>query len=205
MLAILPSTLVVFGLVVSLLLVGESVLDAAAMPVALAYAVPGLLSGFGMAIIYKQGFLPAVTVSKRVFGRFLSLALMPLTGAVFGVVASLWLIDGGSHPVGLLPFGPETTWLAAGLSMVGGLGGPVGAWLAASEWDFRTAETRPKALSKSTGGSMLTAVCFALVMAVLGQWLIVLLLVLYFGVILAVGVALFMRARRKRPEAMKPS
>ncbi len=203
-LLVLPSTLILFGLVVSFLLLGETIPDAVAWPAALAYAVPGFLSAVGIALVYRRGILTAVA-SKRGFGRVLPLAVVPPTSAIFGLVVSFFLIGGGSAAPGVAPYGAGVAWVAAAFAMVSGFGGLMSGWLAASSWDFRTEATWPKALARSGRGSYVTAAAFGLAMAVLAEWLIVLLIVLYSGGILALGLARFLRARRKRPEATKPS
>jgi len=201
-LVVLPTTLIVYGLVVSLLVLGETVPDVVAQPAALAYGVPGLLSGLGMAIVYRRG-IPAAVASKQGFGRVLPLVVIPEASAVFGLVVSFFLIGRGSDPAGVPRFGVETVWPASAMSMFGGVGGPVGARLAASAWDFETAEAWAIALAKGTRGGIFTMGCFGLAMAVLGEWLIVLLLVLYFGVTLAFGLVLFVRVRRRRSGGMR--
>lgn len=201
-LMVLPTTLIVFGLVLFFLVLGETLPDAVALPAALAYGVPGLLTGLGMALVYRRGIV-AAAVSKRGFGRVLPLATMPETAAVFGLVASLLLIGGATNPASVEACGADAAWLASALVMVGGIGGPVGAWLAVSSWDFKTKETWARANARGARGGYLTVACFALGMAVLGQWLIVLLLALYLGGVLAFGLALFRRARRKRSGGTK--
>lgn len=202
-LLLLPATLVVFGLVVSTLLLGETIPDSVAEPAALAYGIPSLLTGMGMAIIYRRG-IPAAVASREMFGRVMPLALVPETAAMFGLVVSFLLIGGGSNPAGVSPFGVDATWLASALVMVGGVGAPVGAWLASSTWNFQTKETWPKALTRSSRGCYITVGAFAIAMALLGGWFIVLLLVLYFGGVLALGGVLFIRIRRERLRRIAP-
>ncbi len=203
-LVVMPSTLIVLGFVVSLLVLGEAVPDAAAQPAALAYGVPGLLAGLGMAIIYRRGIRAAVA-SKQEFGWALPLAVTPEASAVFGLVVSFLLIGGGSNRIGVMFFGTEAVWLVSALAMVGSIGGPVGAWLAASAWDFATKETWPKALARSARGGYVTVTCFALAMVFLQEWLVLLFIVVYFGGALAVGVLLFLRARHKGLRGTRPS
>jgi len=203
-LAVMPATLIVFGFAASLLVLGETTPDAIAQPAALAYGVPGFLSGLGTAIIYRRGLLTAVT-SKQGFGRVMPLAVMPETSAVFGMVVSNLLIGRASSFTGVTPSGTETAWLVSALAMVGGIGGPVSAWLAASAWDFTTTKTWPRALARSGRGGMFTVACFAFAMAILGEWLILAFVLVYFGVVEGVGVVLFARARHKRLQGTKPS
>lgn len=203
-LVVMPSTLIVFGLVVSFLMLGEAVPDGVAQPAALAYGVPGLLAGLGMAIIYRRGIRAAVA-SKEEFGRVLPLAVMPETSAIFGLVVSFFLIGGGSDRTGVMLFGAGAVWLVSALSMIGGIGGPLGAWLAASAWDFATKETWPRALARSARGGYVTLACFALAMVFLQEWLVLLFVMLYFGGALALGVVLFLRARHKRVRGTRVS
>lgn len=199
---VLPTILIVFGLVVTLLLLGRAVPDSLALPAALAYAVPALLSGVGMAIIGRRGLL-AAAASKQGFGRVLPLAVMPQTAAVFGLVVSFFVIGLSAGSSGSPSLRAEMSWLAALLTMAGGVGAPLGAQLAASAWDFETIVTWPKALSRSARGGYLTIVSFTIAMAVLGEWFMVLLMVLYFGGTFAFGLLLFMRARRRRSDARR--
>ena len=203
-LIVLPSTLILFGLVVSFLVLGEAVPDTVAQPAALAYGIPGLLSGLGMSIIYRRGIRAAVS-SKQEFGRVLPLAVMPETSAIFGLVVSFLLIGGGPLRTGVMLFGTEAVWLASALAMVGGIGGLLGAWLAASGWDFVTTETWPKVLATSARGGYVTAVCFALAMVFLQEWLALLFVLIWFGGALALGLVLFVRARHKRIRSTRPS
>src|SRR3989442_4324978 len=72
LLVVLPSTLIAFGLVGSLLVLGEAVPEAVADPPALAYGVPGFLAGLGIAIIYRRG-VPVAGASKAKFLTVLTL------------------------------------------------------------------------------------------------------------------------------------
>jgi F0F1-type ATP synthase membrane subunit c/vacuolar-type H+-ATPase subunit K len=200
LLVVLSSTLIVFGLVVSLLLLGEMVSEGAALPAALAYGVPGLLAGLGMSIMYWRGTSTAVA-SKQAFARVLTLALLPENPAVLGLVVSILLIRSVSN-AGVTPHGAYSAWLASALAMIGSIGGLLGAAFAVSSWDFTTQATWPKALVRSARGGYATVVCFALAMAVLGEWLVPLLIVLYFGG--GLGIVLFIRARRKGRQRMNP-
>ena len=201
---VLPTTLIVFGLVGSFLDLGGAVPDAAAYPAALAYGIPGFLAGLGMAIIYRRGTRVAVA-SKPEFARVLTLAVMPETSAVFGLVVFFFLIGRGSNGTGVILFGTESEWLVSALATVGGIGGPLGARLAASTWDFATRETFPRALVKSAQGGYITVACFALALVLLQEWLVLLLVLVYFGGALALGVLLFLRARRTRLRGTRPS
>ena len=201
---VLPTTLIVFGLVGSFLDLGGAVPDAVAYPAASAYGVPGFLTGLGMAIIYRRGIRVAVA-AKPDFARVLTLAVMPETSAVFGLVVFSFLIGEGSNGTDLLLFGTELAWLVSALAMVGGIGGPLGAWLAASAWDFATRETFPRALVKSAQGGYVTVACFALALVLLGGWLVLVLVLVYFGGALALGSLLFLRARRTRLRGTRPS
>src|SRR5437870_3099352 len=174
LLVILPTTLIVFGLVGSFLALGGAVPDAAAYPAALAYGVPGFLAGLGMAIIYRPGTRVAVA-TKPEFARVLLLAVMPETSALFGLVVFFFLIGRGSNGTGVILFGTQSAWLVSALAMVGGIGGPLGARLAASAWDFATRETWPRALVKSAQGGYVTVACFALALVLFGGWLVLLL------------------------------
>lgn len=203
-LLVLPSTLILFGLVVPSLVLGETIPDSVAEPAALAYGVPSLLAGLGMAIIYWRG-IPAAVASNQGFGRVLPLAVTPGTSAVLGLVVSFFLIGVGTNFLSVPAVRAETAWLASLLAMVAGLGGPLGAWLAASAWDFKTKETWPRALAQSRRGDYVTALGFALAMVVLGEWLIVVLIAVYFAATLALGSARLMRARRKRLQDGKAS
>ncbi len=204
LLFVLPTTLIVFGLVGSFLELGRAVPDAVAHPAALAYGVPGFLAGLGMAIVYRRGTSVAVA-AKPDFARVLLLAVMPETSALFGLVVFFLLIGRGSNWTGFVPFGTEAVWLVSALAMVGGIGGPLGARLAASAWDFATRETWPRALTRSARGGYVTVVSFALVLVLLQGWLILLVGLLYFGGALALGVVLFLRAKHKRLRGMRIS
>jgi len=193
---LLPGTLILLGLAGALVVLGETTPDAVALPAALAYGVPGLLTGVGMAIIYRQG-LPPANAPRQAFGRFLTLALIPETSAVFGLVISM-LVLGGGRSVGATAGETTRAWLASTFTMVGGFGAPLGAWLATSALDLTTATAFTTTLTRSTWGSTLSWVCIVLAMAALGEWLVVILMVVYFGALAALGLALFMRGRRKR-------
>jgi F0F1-type ATP synthase membrane subunit c/vacuolar-type H+-ATPase subunit K len=196
-LMLIPSTLIVFGLVVSLLLLGETIPDSLAQPAALAYGVPGLLAGLGFAIIYRRGISAAVA-SRQMFGRVLPLAVMPETSAVFGLVVSFFLIGGGVNLASGMPFGLSAAWLASALAMLGGLGAPMGAWFAVRAWDFKTLESWPKARSRATRGDYVSVLCLALAMAVLAEWLLAVLLAAFFVVTLALGSARVVKIRQRR-------
>jgi F0F1-type ATP synthase membrane subunit c/vacuolar-type H+-ATPase subunit K len=204
LLVVLPTTLIVFGVVGSFLLLGEAVPDAVAYPAALAYGVPGFFAGLGMAIIYRRGIRVAVA-AKPDFARVLTLAVMPETSALFGLILFFFLIGRGSKGTGFVPFGTEWAWLVSALATVGGIGGPLGARLAASAWDFATRETFPRALVKSAQGGYVTVACFALALVLLGGWLVLALVLVYFGGALALSVLLFLRARRTRLRGTRPS
>ncbi len=199
-LILMPTFLILFGFVILSLVLGEQVPDATAWPAALSYGVPGLLSGVGMAIIYHRG-VAAAAASNRGFGHVMSLAAMSGNAGVSGAIVSLLLITGGSNSARVPWLGLDPRWLAAMLSMVGSLGGPMGSWLAASEWDFRTAETWPRVRTKATRVGILMAALLVFALVVLNEWLIVLLLVLLFGVFPL--VAWFARARRRRQQMTK--
>lgn len=200
----LPTPLLLFGLVLLFLLFGEEVPETITQAAVLAYGVPAFLSGIGVAIIYTRGFTPTL-FTKDGYGRVIPLAVMPLTSAVFGLVISFLFIGSASNLAKSTPWPADTVWLASALSMIGGIGGPVGAWFAVSAWDFKTKETWPKAVAWSGRGGYVTVVCFTLAMAVLGYWLLVLFVVLYFGATIVLGIALFFRARHKRLQGMRPS
>ncbi len=193
----LPATLIVFGVVIFFLTLDTTVSDTSLLPAVLAYAVPGCLAGMGMAILFWRG-IPTAAVSKPIFGRFMPLAVLPETSAVFGLVVAFFLLGAREPPTGSLPYSEPTTWLTSALSMAGGIGGPLDAWLAASSWDFRTLETWPRVLSSSTRGSFVSFVALGLTMVVLGEWLVALLLIAYFGGVSLVALAATARARRKR-------
>lgn len=194
---VLPATQILFGLVIFFLVLGENIPDATSVPAALASGGPGLFAGLGMSLIFRRGIGLAV-MSKRGFARVLTLAVIPSMSAMFGVVVSFFLIGGGSMTVGAASFGLEVTWTAAALAVVGAIGGLLSAWLASSSWDFRTMELWPKALIRSGWGELITGATFGVAMAVLGQWLISLLLVVYLGGSLGLGVLRYQRARRRR-------
>src|SRR2546425_11286738 len=139
LLVVLPSTLIAFGLVGSLLVLGEAVPEAVAYPAALAYGVPGFLAGLGMAIIYRRGIRVAVA-SKPDFARVLTLAVMPETSAVFGMAVFFFLIGGGSNGSGSRLFGSEEGGLNSALAMGAGIGGPLGARLPACAGGVDTRE-----------------------------------------------------------------
>ncbi len=200
--AVLPTTPIVFGLVVSFLVLGETLPDSVAWPAAFAYAIPGMLSGIGMALIYRRGIL-AASASNEGFRRVMPLAVSPQTPAMFGLVVSFLLIGSGSNPASASPVGAVTAWLASAFVMAGAIGGPWGAWLAVSSWDFKTAETWPLALARSGHGGYVTAACFAVALAILGEWLLVLLVVLYSAGIVALGLVRFARIRRGQSDAEK--
>src|SRR5207249_536436 len=67
-LLVMPSSLIMYRLVVSLIVLGEAVPDTVALPSALSYGVPGLLAGLGTAVISLQGVRAAVA-STQDFGR----------------------------------------------------------------------------------------------------------------------------------------
>lgn len=198
----LPATSIVLGLAISFLLLGETLPDAVALPAALAYGIPGFLSGLGMALVYKRGMF-AATASNEGFGRVMPLAVMPETTAVFGLVVSFVLIGGGSNTASVPPFGAETAWLASALVIFGSFGGPLGAWLAVSSWDFKTKETWPLALARSGHGGYVTVAGFAIALVVLAEWFLVLLVILYSAGIVALGLVRFARLRRERSDAVK--
>lgn len=202
-LMVLPTTLILFALVILFLLLGEAIPDAEALPAVLSCGVPGLLSGMALAIVNRRG-IAAAAASNRGFGHVMLLAVQPVTPSVFGLLVSFFLIGVGSNAGGILPFPAGTAWTASAFSMIGGVGGLVSAWLAASFWDFETEETWPKALARSGLGEFVTVACLAFAMAILGEWLMEL-LVLYFVCILAVGLMRSRRGRRSAPRSMKPS
>src|SRR2546425_5499762 len=193
-LLVMPSSLIVYGLVVSLIVLGEDVPDTVALPSAFSYGVPGLLAGLGTAVIYRQGVRAAVASSQD-FGRVLVLAVMPQFSAVSGVIVAFLLIGGGSGRIGDILFGTDVHWLVSALALVGGFGGPAGAWLAASAWGFATTKTWPKALVKSARGGLFAIACFALAIIFLSDWLILAFLVAWFRGTLGLGLILFMTAR----------
>ncbi len=200
---ILPTTLVLFGLVILLLMLGERVSDAQALPAGLSSGVPGLLSGVGMAMTYRRAISAAAT-SKQMFGRALPLVTTADTAAIFGTLVSVLLVGGGSHPTATSIAGLDSAWMATVFSMAGGVSAPLGAWFAVSSWDFKTEKLWPRALTRSGNSGYVSVAFFALSMVVLGQWLIVLLLVLLIGVALALGLALLFRARRKGQKVTNP-
>ena len=201
---VMPSTLIVYGLVVSLVVLGESVPNTVAVPSAFSYGVPGLLAGLGMAIIYRHGVRAAVA-SREEFGRVVVLAVMPQFSAVLGLMVSFLLIGGGSNGTGFILFGTGAIWLVSALAMLGGLGGPAGAWLAASAWDFATTTTWPKALVGSARGGLLAIACFALAMTFLSDWRLLALVVAWFGGSLTLAVVLYLTARHKKLRAIRTS
>jgi len=203
-LLVLPSTLIVYGLVVSLSVLGEDVPDTVALPSAFSYGVPGLLAGLGTAVIYRQGVRAAVA-STQDFARVLVLAVMPQVSAVFGLIVAFLLIGGGSGRIGDRLFGTDAQWLVSALAMVGGFGGPAGAWLAASAWDFATTKTWPRALVRSARGGLFAIACFAIAMIFLSDWLILAFVVAWFGGTLVLGLILYMTARHKRLRAIRTS
>ena len=196
-LLVMPSTLIVYGLVVSLIVLGEDVPDTVALPSAFSYGVPGLLAGLGTAVIYRLGVRSAVA-STQDFGRVLVLAVMPQVSALFGLIVAFLLVGGGSSRVGDMLFGTDAPWLVSALAMVGGFGGPAGAWLAASAWDFATTRTWPRALVRSARGGLFAIACFALAIIFLSDWLILAFVVAWFGGTLVLGLILYMRARHNR-------
>ena len=203
-LLVMPSSLIMYGLVVSLIVLGEAVPDTVALPSALSYGVPGLLAGLGTAVIYRQGVRAAVA-STQDFGRVLVLAVMPQFSAVCGLIVAFLLIGGGSGRIGDVLFGRDAQWLVSTLAMVGGFGGPAGAWLAASAWDFATTKTWPRALVRSARGGLFGITCFALAIIFLSDWLILAFVVAWFGGTVVLGLILYMTAKHKRLRATRTS
>src|SRR5256712_4396841 len=176
---------------------GEDVPDTVALPSAFSYGVPGLLAGLGTAVIYRQGVRAAVASSQD-FGRVLVLAVMPQFSAVCSLIVAFLLIGGGSGRIGDVLIGRDAQWLVSALAMVGGFGGPAGAWLAASAWDFATTKTWPGAFVRSAHRGLFAIACFALAIIFLSDWLILAFVVAWFGGTLVLGLILYMRARRNR-------
>ncbi len=199
-LILLPTPLILFGWVIAFLVSGETLPGTLALPAALDCGVPGFLSGLGMALICRRG-IETAAASREGFGRVMPLAVMPETSAVFGLVVSFLLIGGGSNPTGVPPFGAYAAWLASAFVMFGAFGGPLGAWLAVSSWDFKIEERWPLALARSGVGGYPTAACLAIALAVLAEWILVLLVVIYSAGIVALGLVRFARVRRKQSDA----
>ena len=136
---ILPVFLVMLSLPLWMLVQGKarydiesSIVEAAAM----AYGVPSLLAGIGMAIVMAKGIGKAIQDGK-LFARVLVYVVRPLTPALFGLVIFFMILGLiPSVPPGFIPSpisGTEDVpaWNAAFYISIGGIAAPLTAILSA--------------------------------------------------------------------------
>jgi len=136
-----------FGVAMYMLLIGR--IAAKPLPqlewAALAYGVPGMMAGFGMAIIYLPG-LKHMVLDTRIFILIVVVSALPLTAANFGFAAA-FLIRGASPSdpsslAALIEASRLASLFMAGTSLVV----PAMAYAIVMTWRFESRERWKKAI-----------------------------------------------------------
>lgn len=199
-LLIVPVPLLVFGISLSFLYLGgdlDGAPDSLTQSAALSYGVPALLAGIAMAMFYRRAAASAVE-TKMGFGRFLPLAVIPMTSAIFGLVTAFFIVSAATTPSAWTATVTNASLLAAVFSCLSGLGALLGAWLVLRRWSIESNAEWPKALAASGRSGLWMTAFFAFAMASLGEWLIVLVVAALLVLDVAVAVVLSLRAKRRR-------
>lgn len=164
MFLVLPASLLLFSLSLLFLFAGRSYdtsLTAAFEFGAMAYGLPALLAGFGIAIVYHKGVGSGVG-NRELFSQTFTTAAMPVTPAIFGLMISLLILGPVSHYAGEPQAIVDWAMRAAFYISMGGLGAPLGAFLAASAWDFKSRDAWIPALFRALPGEVVSIVSFIL-------------------------------------------
>ena len=156
------STPLVFGAVLTFLISRKTgstpdfILESAAMAV----GIPAFLAGIGISITYYRG-IRKLAKNPAAFGRVLTIAVLPVSTAILGMVVSFLMLGEASMTA-------ESSQLTASLMSVGGIGAVLSAYLATSfdeEWCL-TGFSR--AIIRGTLGECVTLVFFSLAMLSFG-------------------------------------
>ncbi len=115
------------------------------------------------------------------------LAVASLGTVTFSLIVAL-LLTSGVPPAAPWLSVDETSWLAASLSTIGGLGAPLIAWLVVSKWDIQSKDAWRKAFAQAGRGGLYSLTFFAAAMVVLRQWVFLLLIVGSFAAATASGL-----------------
>jgi F0F1-type ATP synthase membrane subunit c/vacuolar-type H+-ATPase subunit K len=173
-LLVLPTVLIIYGFVLLFLALQPA---ARSIPLelmevaAISYAIPGLLTGLGMALIYRRG-AAAVAVRKELFGRILTAGVLPHTAALFGLITSFLILGGlliWADSIPAVGFATQYSIVsrAAFYISLGALGAPLSAFLFTFKWDFATEEAWGRALALATLGEVVSIVGLVFAMSVL--------------------------------------
>lgn len=159
----LPAFLALFGAVGAFLIVGHSDdLPSAQLEwAALCVGVPGMLTGFGHAIIYHRGVAHSIRTSID-FGRVVVLATLPQSAALFGFAMGFLILGqdvGGSVSAADVVEASR----AAALYLIGGsLVAPVEAYAMVAYWRFEPGERWIRGVLVGTGIEVVLLVAFTL-------------------------------------------
>jgi len=160
---VLPGTLLLFGYSAYVLISGRlgEIPDSILEWCALAFGIPGMLTGFGEAIVYRRGVAASFRhPSER--GRVITLSVLPETAALFGFATSFLLLGlAGSFagPPAVLADAARNSVLFVSL---GAIGAPVTAVLPMTAYDYQTQSTFLRGVRRSVGGTSMMAVGFLL-------------------------------------------